>query len=211
MNRRSALLLLSAALTSPAYAQPQGPTLAAQPRPPQRAPSPADRLIAAARAQIGVTTRYDPAYVRLAFPGGDVPRDRGVCSDVVIRAYRDAFGIDLQADLAADMRRAFSAYPKRWGLTRPDANIDHRRVPNLETLFVRRGRVLPLGDPASFQPGDLVTQRLPGALPHIVIVTRATSPQGLPMVVHNVGAGARLEDVLAIWPVVGRFRYGPTA
>lgn len=133
-----------------------------------------------------------------------------MCTDVVLRAYRDAFDLDLQKQVNADMRRDFAAYPRRWGLNAPDPNIDHRRVPNLQTFFRRRGREAPLpADPSGYEPGDLVTQMLPSQLPHIVIVADERGAQDRPLVVHNVGRGARLDDVLATWPVTGRFRYGP--
>ncbi|MBL8587788.1 MAG: DUF1287 domain-containing protein [Methylobacteriaceae bacterium] len=175
--------------------------------------SPVDALLAAAAAQIGVTTRYDPAYRRLAYPGGDPPREVGVCTDVIVRAYRDAFGLDLQKSLREDMGRAFAAYPRRWGLAAPDPNIDHRRVPNLQTFFARHGRVLPVSaDPAAYAPGDLVTQMLPGHLPHIAIVARQRSADGRrPLVIHNIGAGARMEDTLFAFPITGRYRFGPLA
>ncbi|TSD89212.1 DUF1287 domain-containing protein [Mycobacterium sp. KBS0706] len=165
------------------------------------------QLVAAAEAQIGVTVTYDPAYARLAYPGGDVPRDRGVCTDVVIRAYRDAFGIDLQRLLHEDMRANFSRYPRSWGLSRPDPNIDHRRVPNLQAFFRRRGRALPAESPAAFAEGDLVTQMLPGNLPHIAIVTGRMGAGGAPLVIHNIGGGARLEDRLLDFPLTGRYRF----
>jgi uncharacterized protein len=175
-------------------------------------------LLDAAHAQVGATLRYDPAYVRLPYPGGDVPLDRGVCSDVVIRAYR-ALDIDLQQRVHEDMRAHFSVYPALWGLRRPDRNIDHRRVPNLEVFFTRHGRRLSVSaDPADYRPGDLVTWRLPGNLPHIGIVTArrdgagSLSPLPLaprPWIVHNVGAGAQVEDVLFAWPITGHFRYLP--
>lgn len=173
--------------------------------------SPADRLLAAARAQIGVTRLYDGAYVRLAFPGGDIDRARGVCTDVIVRAYRDAYGLDLQKLVHDDMRAAFAAYPRRWGLKAPDPNIDHRRVPNLQVFFRRHGRELPVSaDPADYAPGDLVTQRLPGDLPHIALVARERSADGRrPLVIHNIGAGARMEDTLFAYPVTGHYRFGP--
>ncbi len=164
------------------------------------------RLVAAARAQIGRTVLYDPAYVRLAYPGGDAPADRGVCTDVVIRAYRAAFGLDLQKLVHEDMTRAFSAYPKAWGLRRPDRNIDHRRVPNLETFLTRRGASLPLA--GGWRAGDLVTQRLGGSLPHISIVAAEAAAGATPMVIHNIGAGTRAEP-MAPAGVVGRFRFAP--
>jgi uncharacterized protein YijF (DUF1287 family) len=164
------------------------------------------KLVAAARAQIGRTVLYDPAYVRLAYPGGDVPADRGVCTDVIIRAYRAAFGADLQALVHEDMSRAFAAYPSAWGLARPDRNIDHRRVPNLETFLTRRGASLPLV--GGWRAGDLVTQRLGGSLPHISIVAADTPAGATPPVIHNIGAGAR-EEPMAPAGVVGRFRFAP--
>lgn len=165
-------------------------------------------LLQAAKAQIGVTVLYDPTYVSIAYPGGDVPRDRGVCTDVVIRAYRDAFGLDLQEMVNRDMRAAFSAYPRLWGLSKPDRNIDHRRVPNLETLFRRKGWSLPLSDdPADWKPGDLFTQRLPGGQPHIGIVSDRRNAGGdRPLAIHNIGAGARMEDILFTFERVGHFR-----
>ena len=166
------------------------------------------RLVAAARAQVGVTVRYDPSYRALAYPGGDVPLDRGVCTDVVIRAYR-AIGLDLQVAVYEDMTRAWSAYPKGWGLSAPDRNIDHRRVPNLVRFFERRAGALELGrDPTRFLPGDLVTWRLPSGVPHIGIVSdRQTS--GRPLVLHNIGAGAAEEDVLFEFVQTGHYRYFP--
>lgn len=173
----------------------------------------AKKLIDAAESQIGVTTIYDPAYVGLTFPGGDVPRERGVCTDVIIRAYRDAFGLDLQREVNADMKSHFSAYPKIWGHKRPDQNIDHRRVPNLQAFFKRMGAALPVSDrPDDYQPGDLVSQMLPGNLPHIAIVTHKSSADGQrPLVVHNIGAGTRLEDRLFEFEITGHYRYRPVA
>ena len=160
------------------------------------AQSPVDRVVMAARAQVGVTRGYDPSYRRIAYPGGDVPLHTGVCTDVLIRAFRAA-GIDLQKLVHEDMRRDFRAYPRNWGLSRPDPNIDHRRVPNLAAFFRRAGKSV-RGD---FLPGDIVTWRLPSGVPHIGIVT------GGRRVVHNIGSGAQEEDVLRAWPVTGHFRY----
>ncbi len=166
------------------------------------------KLLEAARAQLGVTVMYDPSYVQIAFPGGDVPRERGVCTDVVIRAYRDAFGMDLQELVNKDMRAAFGDYPKNWGLKNPDRNIDHRRVPNLEAFFKRKGWAVPVTDnPADWQPGDLFTQRLPAGQPHIGIVSDKMNARGdRPLVIHNIGAGAREEDILFTFNRVGHFR-----
>ncbi len=167
----------------------------------------AAKLIAAARAQIGVTLTYDPAYTALDFPNGDVPRSIGVCTDVIIRAYRDGLGLDLQALVNADMRAAFGAYPKNWGLTKPDRNIDHRRVPNLRRYFARAEAAMPV--PSSFadwQAGDLVTSMVGGKLPHIGIVSdRRVS--GRPLVIHNIGRGTREEDILPDHPINGLYRW----
>jgi len=172
----------------------------------------AAKLISAAESQIGVTLVYDPAYVGLGFPNGDVPRERGVCTDVIVRAYRDAFGFDLQREVNTDMKAHFSRYPKIWGLKGPDRNIDHRRVPNLQTFFERRDAALPVSDRAGdYVPGDhLVSQMLPGNLPHIAIVTHRRSADGeRPMLVHNIGAGTRLEDRLFDFEITGRYRFRP--
>lgn len=168
----------------------------------------AAQLIAAARRQIGVTLAYDPAYTRLSFPGGDVARSKGVCTDVVIRAYRDAFGIDLQALVNADMHRNFAAYPKRWGLQTPDASIDHRRVPNLQTFLTRTGAALPVSTGVGdWHAGDIFTSRVGGTLPHIGIVSDRTGFAGRPLVIHNIGNGAREEDALFAWPLSGHYRW----
>lgn len=169
------------------------------------------RLVKAARAQVGVTLTYNPAYVRLSYPGGDVLPDQGVCTDVIVRAYRAALNIDLQKLVHEDMKSSFVSYPKQWGLKRPDPNIDHRRVPNLQTLFRRKGASLPVtNDPAGYRPGDLVTQMLPGNLPHIAIVSDRRSADGSrPLVIHNIGKGAREEDGLFAFPVTGHYRFLP--
>jgi uncharacterized protein len=155
-------------------------------------------LAKAAEAQVGVTTVYDPAYVRLAYPGGDLPADRGVCSDVVVRAFR-GIGVDLQVELHEDMKRHFDAYPRAWRLRKPDPNIDHRRVQNLMKFFERKGKALPAG--ARFAPGDVVAWRLPNRLYHIGIVTERD------LVVHNIGQGARVEDVLRAFEIIGHYRW----
>ncbi len=168
----------------------------------------AQRLVAAARRQIGVTLRYDPAYTVLAFPNGDVERVKGVCTDVVIRAYRDALGQDLQALVNADMRANFGAYPKNWGLGRPDRNIDHRRVPNLATYWRRQKAAVPVTtDPDDWRPGDMFTQMVGGRLPHTGIVSDRKNTTGTPLVIHNIGGGAREEDALFAHPLTGHFRW----
>ena len=168
-----------------------------------------ERLVSAALKQIGVTTIYDPAYVQLAYPGGDIPRQRGVCTDVVIRAYRDAFGLDLQQLIHEDMLEHFDAYPHRYGLTAPNSNIDHRRVPNLQAFFRRRGEELTGGATAAdYSQGDLVTVKLPANLDHIMIVAAADLGQR-PPVIHNIGGGAQLEDRLFEFPLTGHYRFAP--
>ncbi len=182
------------------------PTLPAAAPPAQ---SPAQRLIDAAYAQVGVTRSYDPSYRRIAFPGGDVPLESGVCSDVVVRAYR-GLGIDLQRLVNDDMRRAFAAYPHLWGLTHPDPNIDHRRVANLAAFFARHGETLAVSSEAKdYRPGDIVTWRLmPANLAHIGIITDRKI-EDRPMIVHNIGAGAQVEDVLFAFTITGHYRYLP--
>ncbi|TDR41154.1 hypothetical protein DFR29_11166 [Tahibacter aquaticus] len=170
-----------------------------------------DNLLAAAQQQIGVTLYYDAAYARLAYPNGDVPRVRGVCTDVLIRAYR-ALGIDLQQRVHEDMRAAWAAYPKLWGLRGTDRNIDHRRVPNLATFFTRHGKVLKVSqtDAALYQAGDIVTWRLPSGVPHIGLVA-ARRYGGRPLIVHNIGGGTQLEDMLFDYTITGHYRFEPTA
>lgn len=176
----------------------------------QGAPDWTGKLLRAAREQIGVTTGYDPAYVRLDYPGGDVPRETGVCTDVVIRAYRDAFSLDLQQEVHADMKAHFTSYPKTWGLTRADRNIDHRRVPNLERFFERQGveRAVP-GSRDDWQAGDLVTMRLGGRLPHIAIFSGYDPITDRAIYIHNIGGGAREEEIRADYDHPMRFRYAP--
>ena len=170
------------------------------------APSPLGIPLAQAAArQVGVTTVYDPAYVRIGYPNGDVPPKRGVCADVVVRAFRRV-GVDLQAEVHADMVKSFGVYPRSWGLRRPDSNIDHRRVPNLMKYFERRGKKLPLD--ALYQPGDIVAWMLPGGLYHIGVVAedRVPGTDRLYMI-HNIGAGARKEDILHAFVILGHFRW----
>lgn len=167
-----------------------------------------DRLVKAAVERTRHRVVYDPSYVVIPYPGGDVPADRGVCTDVIVRAYRK-LGVDLQKDVHEDMRDHFSKYPKIWGLTKPDKNIDHRRVQNLMTLFKRHGEVLPISKEANgYSPGDLVCWDLPSNMKHIGIVIDRKSGDGRrPLVVHNIGAGPKAEDVLFSWKIVGHFRY----
>jgi len=165
-------------------------------------------LIQAARGQIGVTNMYDPSYSGLEYPGGDVPRVRGVCTDVVIRAYRDALGVDLQKLVHEDMQANFAAYPENWGLTRPDRNIDHRRVPNLRVFLKRMGAALPVTrSPADWKPGDIFTSMVGGRLPHIGIVSERFARDGTPLAIHNIGSGTREENVLFAHKLNGHFRW----
>ncbi|WP_371226608.1 DUF1287 domain-containing protein [Roseovarius sp. 2305UL8-3] len=177
-------------------------------------PVQAEGLAKAAQSQVGVTVIYDPSYVGLDFPGGDIPRARGVCSDVIIRALRDAYDIDLQLAVNRDMKAAFSDYPKIWGLSTTDRNIDHRRVPNLETLLRRIGAAQePSDDPNDFEAGDIVSWRLNGSnLPHIGIVSDQRSADGTrPLITHNIGRGTLTEDVLFEHEMVLRARLDEAA
>jgi len=176
---------------------------------PPGGPAAARDLVAAAVAQTHTRVTYDGSYRRIAYPGGDVPETIGVCTDVVIRAYRKV-GTDLQVQVHEDMARAFASYPRQWGMAAPDSNIDHRRVPNLQTFFRRVRADLPVSrDPAAYQPGDLVTWMLPGNLPHIGIVTSGRSPAGTPLIVHNIGRGPEIEDALFKYSITGHYRYLP--
>ena len=170
------------------------------------------RLSAAAIERTTHTVRYDPAYVRIGYPGGDVPAATGVCTDEVIRAYR-ALGIDLQKAVHEDMLANFRAYPNqsRWALAHTDTNIDHRRVPNLRVFFTRKGESLPItANAADYAPGELVTWDLGGGVGHIGMVVNRKAPNGQYMVVHNIGQGPKLEDVLFAWKITGHYRYfGP--
>jgi uncharacterized protein YijF (DUF1287 family) len=166
------------------------------------------QLVDAALAEVGVTTSYDPASVTLAYPGGDVPSDRGVCTDVVIRALRKV-NVDLQVLVHEDKRKAPDAYPREWGKMPPDANIDHRRVPNLMVFFEREGRQVSLThEGADYLPGDIVVWRLPSGLLHIGLVTDRFAPgTQRPLMVHNIGEGAQCEDVLFNFTLVGQYRW----
>jgi uncharacterized protein len=166
-------------------------------------------LIRAAVAQTASRVTYDGSYRRIAYPGGDVPAHTGVCTDLIVRAYR-AVGVDLQVRVHEDMTAAFAAYPRSWGLTRPDSNIDHRRVPNLQTYLRRRGAARAVStDAADYAAGDLVTWMLPGNVPHIGLVTDQRSPDGQrPLMAHNIGRGPEIEDMLFAFPVTGHYRYG---
>ena len=165
-------------------------------------------IIDGAVDQVGKTTGYDPSYQKLEYPNGDVPIETGVCSDVIVRAFRKG-GIDLQKDVHEDMQSNFSAYPTKWGLKSPDANIDHRRVPNLMTYFSRKGKSLSTnGDSDNFLPGDVVTWDLGFGSDHVGFVSNVWyKPSQRYLIVHNIGAGVQMEDVLFAWKITGHYRY----
>lgn len=162
---------------------------------------PSPQIVQSARNQIGKTLRYDPAYTKLTYPMGDVPIEKGVCTDVVIRALREQ-NIDLQELVHQDMSRNFSVYPKRWGLKQPDTNIDHRRVPNLMTYFTRQGWAV---QDTNYQAGDIVTWELKGNRPHIGIVSDRKIGDR-PLIIHNIGSGTREDDALYRYTITGHFR-----
>ena len=169
------------------------------------------RLVAAAIERTHHTVRYVSAYVHIRYPGGDVPADTGVCTDEIIRSYR-AVGVDLQKEVHEDMLQHFAAYPNRWHRTQPDSNIDHRRVPSLMVFFQRNGESLPITSRAEdYAPGDLVTWDLGGNVPHIgIVVDQKARWSGRYMIVHNIGEGPKMEDVLFNWKITGHYRYfGP--
>jgi uncharacterized protein YijF (DUF1287 family) len=169
---------------------------------------PLEKINAGAIEQTTQTTGYDPSYVKLDYPNGDVPLETGVCADVVVRAFRKA-GIDLQKELYEDMKKNFAKYPQKWGARRPDANIDHRRVPNLMTWFDRQGKARPVArDAKDYLPGDVVAWELDNGLPHIGMVSKI-KVEGTERyaIVHNIGLGARIEDVLFAWKITGHYRY----
>jgi len=175
-------------------------------QPPER--SFAVRLVDAAMERLTHDVTYDGSYRPIDYPNGDVPDHIGVCTDLIVRAYR-AVGIDLQQLVHEDMKATFPAYPKIWGHTRPDTNIDHRRVANLQVFFERRGVVLAKSrDPDEYHPGDLVTWMLPGNLPHIgIVVDRRSNDGRRRLVVHNIGDGPEIEDMLFAFPITGHYRY----
>jgi hypothetical protein len=170
--------------------------------------TPLDKVNAGAIEQTTQTSSYDSSYRKLDYPNGDVPVNTGVCADVIVRAFRKA-DLDLQRELHEDMKKNFSKYPQKWGARRPDSNIDHRRVPNLMTWFDRRGKSLPVTkEPRNYLPGDVVAWELDNGLLHIGMVSKM-KVEGADRyaVVHNIGIGARLEDVLFAWKIIGHYRY----
>ncbi|MEO1329860.1 MAG: DUF1287 domain-containing protein [Pseudomonadota bacterium] len=169
----------------------------------------ARRLSDAAISRTERRVFYDGGYRRIAYPMGDVPDHLGVCTDLVIRAYR-AVGVDLQQLVHEDMSRAFRRYPQAWGLSRPDTNIDHRRVLNLERFFERQNAALRVSDdPRAYRAGDLATYRVAGGRPHIGVVTHRRGWTGRPLVAHNIGLGPQLEDFLFAYPIIGHYRFHP--
>lgn len=170
------------------------------------------RIVEAAKERTEHFVVYNGSYRKIDYPNGDVPKNIGVCTDVVIRTYR-ALGIDLQALVHEDMRDNFSLYPSKriWGLTKPDTNIDHRRVPNLQVFFERHGESqVTSNTSADYQAGDIVTWILPNNRPHIGIVTDELSKDKLrPLIVHNIGWGPKMEDMLFTYKITGHYRYKP--
>ena len=169
-------------------------------------------LVTAAKERARVRVRYVSDYVRIPYPGGDVPADTGTCTDEIIRIYRKV-GIDLQKEVHEDMLRHFDEYPqhRRWALSHPDSNIDHRRVPNLMVFFRRNGLSLSTSKEArDYLPGDLVAWNLGGGVTHIGMVVDEKDMFGRYKVLHNIGRGPQIEDVLFDWQVIGHYRYyGP--
>jgi len=170
-------------------------------------------FVAAAVERTHHVVRYDPAYVRIPYPGGDVPPTTGVCTDEVIRAYR-AVGVDLQKEVHEDMLAHRNAYPHKWVTSSrngggTDTNIDHRRVPNLMVFFSRNGQVLPTSSNATdYHPGDVVAWNLGSGITHIgIVVDQKSAESGRNLIVHNIGAGPRMEDMLFQWKVIGHYRY----
>jgi uncharacterized protein YijF (DUF1287 family) len=168
-----------------------------------------NKLVAAAKQRLNHSVIYDGSYQSIDYPNGDVDKNKGVCTDVVIRSYR-SLGIDLQKLVHEDMKESFNAYPKIWGLKKADTNIDHRRVPNLETFFQRNGTTLTVSKQAEdYLPGDLVTWRVTNNLPHIGIVSNVRSEKdpNRYKIIHNIGLGPKLDDMLFNYKIIGHFRY----
>jgi uncharacterized protein YijF (DUF1287 family) len=169
-------------------------------------PTEVGKIVKAALSQVGQTLDYDPRYVRISYPNGDVSLKTGVCTDVVIRALR-AVSIDLQKEIHEDMKDHFKEYPKKWGLKKADSNIDHRRVPNQQVYFKRKGWSQPISQKAEdYQPGDIVAWKLNSGRDHIGVLSHRKTSGGRLLVVHNIGFGAQVEDVLFHWKITGHFR-----
>lgn len=209
--RHIIFILFFIIIAPPAYARP--PVKDVSPAVAQQNDNFGLQLAAAAMKSAGADIRYNGAYLRLEYPWGDAPANQGVCTDVVIRAYHQ-MDVDLQARVHKDMVKNFSAYPSQrvWGLSRPDRNIDHRRVLNLEVFFRRHGQFLAVSDEASdYLPGDIIAWRVPkyggGTTPHIGMVTAVKTANGEPLVVHHLSGKPLLENVLFAWPMTGHYRY----
>lgn len=167
------------------------------------------KILESAKKQTEITKNYNPNYIVISYPNGDVPIETGVCSDVVIRAFRNA-GVDLQKEVHEDMAGNFAVYPQKWNLPKPDSNIDHRRVPNLQTFFERKGKALPITDKTEdYKPGDVVSWDLNGkGMTHIGLVSNIfTENTGRYTIIHNIGAGVKAEDILFDWKITGHYRY----
>jgi uncharacterized protein YijF (DUF1287 family) len=167
------------------------------------------KVLANAREQLRVTTHYTQEYRVIPYPGGDMPADTGACTDVVIRAFRSA-GVDLQKEVHEDMSANFSAYPQKWGMRSTDTSIDHRRVPNLQTFFTRKGRSLPVSsDGNNYKPGDVVTWDLDGkGMTHIGLISNDWNDRDKRyLIIHNIGGGVQEEDRLFSWKITGHYRY----
>lgn len=203
----AAIMLLAACHAASPPAQPRAKPAAQSPLPsPSFKPTPSPPLVSAARAQLGVTRTYDPAYVELPYPGGDVPLDRGVCTDVVVRALRTQ-GLDLQQAMHEDMQAHFAKYPQQWGLTGPNTNIDHRRVPNQMLWFQRQGWSRPASMlPTDYAAGDIVAWKLNSGPLHIGIVSDRKATDGTPLVIHNIGNGTQEDDILFQHAIIGHYR-----
>ncbi len=179
------------------------PAISNEPSPPIR------KILQQAREQMNTTRSYTDDYLVIQYPNGDVPVDTGACTDVIVRSFRSA-GVDLQKEVHEDMAANFSKYPKKWGLTKTDTNIDHRRVPNLQTFFTRKGKSLPItADSGNYRPGDVVSWDLNGkGLTHIGLVSDLwDSNTRRYLIIHNIGYGANADDCLFEWKITGHFRY----
>ena len=191
-------------ITAVIFSQSTGPASSSIPVPNEGA----GLIVEGLAVQLDSTRFYDPAYVALGYPGGDVPLHTGVCADVVVRSFRHA-GIDMQVEIHRDMKDAFRNYPQLWGLSKPDRNIDHRRVANQMRFFERKEKALEItADSTQYLPGDVVAWMLPGNLYHIGIVSASRSVRsGRPLIVHNIGRGAQTHDCLFTWKVIGHYRW----
>lgn len=168
------------------------------------------KIVNGAKLEAIHSVRYDPTYISIPYPNGDVPKDQGACTDVIVRALRHA-GFDLQKLMHEDMLKHFDAYPHKWGLNAPDSNIDHRRVPNHIAFMKRFALELPTstdGNTArTWQPGDLVYWNLTPTMTHCGVISNDRDADGLPLVIHNIGPVATQQDCLKSWPIIGHFRY----